>query len=158
MIRRPPRSTLFPYTTLFRSKRIVNDNGGALVASDFGITAAGGAQAFVGAGAADGANTLKYTATQLTGLSASSTALHENLVTGYTEGTWSCSGTGAGAVAGNAQTGSVVLSNVMIPRSPRSTVFPSATLFRVKRIVNDNGGALVASNFGITAAGGAQAF
>src|SRR3712207_7083808 len=32
MIRRPPRSTLFPYTTLFRSFRQVRD-GGALVAS-----------------------------------------------------------------------------------------------------------------------------
>src|SRR3712207_8119414 len=27
MIRRPPRSTLFPYTTLFRSRRLVNDAG-----------------------------------------------------------------------------------------------------------------------------------
>src|SRR2546422_8486392 len=27
MIRRPPRSTLFPYTTLFRSKRIVVNAG-----------------------------------------------------------------------------------------------------------------------------------
>src|SRR2546430_11285609 len=27
MIRRPPRSTLFPYTTLFRSHRIVDDAG-----------------------------------------------------------------------------------------------------------------------------------
>src|SRR3712207_7709073 len=26
MIRRPPRSTLFPYTTLFRSKKDVDDN------------------------------------------------------------------------------------------------------------------------------------
>src|SRR5256885_10994358 len=26
MIRRPPRSTLFPYTTLFRSKRIIADS------------------------------------------------------------------------------------------------------------------------------------
>src|SRR2546427_5169493 len=25
MIRRPPRSTLFPYTTLFRSKEVLND-------------------------------------------------------------------------------------------------------------------------------------
>src|SRR5256886_12679838 len=29
MIRRPPRSTLFPYTTLFRSLEGVNDIGGA---------------------------------------------------------------------------------------------------------------------------------
>src|SRR3712207_7934479 len=28
MIRRPPRSTLFPYTTLFRSRRIVGDDVG----------------------------------------------------------------------------------------------------------------------------------
>src|SRR3712207_7636481 len=27
MIRRPPRSTLFPYTTLFRSGRVVGGNG-----------------------------------------------------------------------------------------------------------------------------------
>src|SRR5256885_9807235 len=28
MIRRPPRSTLFPYTTLFRSPRLLGDPGG----------------------------------------------------------------------------------------------------------------------------------
>src|SRR3712207_8401300 len=27
MIRRPPRSTLFPYTTLFRSRMMLNDGG-----------------------------------------------------------------------------------------------------------------------------------
>src|SRR2546430_7069849 len=30
MIRRPPRSTLFPYTTLFRSPRILLDDGGVV--------------------------------------------------------------------------------------------------------------------------------
>src|SRR2546427_8325259 len=30
MIRRPPRSTLFPYTTLFRSDRLVRSHGAAL--------------------------------------------------------------------------------------------------------------------------------
>src|SRR2546427_5948767 len=30
MIRRPPRSTLFPYTTLFRSGRVIGENLGAL--------------------------------------------------------------------------------------------------------------------------------
>src|SRR2546422_10067592 len=29
MIRRPPRSTLFPYTTLFRSRMLVQDGEGA---------------------------------------------------------------------------------------------------------------------------------
>src|SRR2546422_3400358 len=31
MIRRPPRSTLFPYTTLFRSRRLLDRDGVALV-------------------------------------------------------------------------------------------------------------------------------
>src|SRR2546422_2054767 len=30
MIRRPPRSTLFPYTTLFRSRRLIQASGEAL--------------------------------------------------------------------------------------------------------------------------------
>src|SRR3712207_7960940 len=34
MIRRPPRSTLFPYTTLFRSRRLVLDQLYELVAVD----------------------------------------------------------------------------------------------------------------------------
>src|SRR3712207_7784541 len=33
MIRRPPRSTLFPYTTLFRSDRVVSPGGGRREAS-----------------------------------------------------------------------------------------------------------------------------
>src|SRR2546427_5680743 len=34
MIRRPPRSTLFPYTTLFRTHRAVADNGDSLAGPD----------------------------------------------------------------------------------------------------------------------------
>src|SRR5688572_31953086 len=37
MIRRPPRSTLFPYTTLFRSERIELSAGGAPVGQAVGI-------------------------------------------------------------------------------------------------------------------------
>src|SRR5256884_3889409 len=37
MIRRPPRSTLFPYTTLFRSNRIVGSRR-AIVGDESGIT------------------------------------------------------------------------------------------------------------------------
>src|SRR5256885_11647747 len=33
MIRRPPRSTLFPYTTLFRSRADIVDRNGALLAT-----------------------------------------------------------------------------------------------------------------------------
>src|SRR2546422_4977960 len=37
MIRRPPRSTLFPYTTLFRSLRIGHDGGRVAVDQDDAI-------------------------------------------------------------------------------------------------------------------------
>src|SRR3712207_8543266 len=40
MIRRPPRSTLFPYTTLFRSIR--DANGNTLTISDAGVTHSSG--------------------------------------------------------------------------------------------------------------------
>src|SRR5260221_4537087 len=37
MIRRPPRSTLFPYTTLFRSHMLPNAIGPAIVAASFAV-------------------------------------------------------------------------------------------------------------------------
>src|SRR2546427_4745761 len=40
MIRRPPRSTLFPYTTLFRSQRLRAERGGEEVRDDGHGTAA----------------------------------------------------------------------------------------------------------------------
>src|SRR5438874_9604054 len=42
MIRRPPRSTLFPYTTLFRSKNIAGDFNGALFGGAFDLLKAPG--------------------------------------------------------------------------------------------------------------------
>src|SRR5258707_6360825 len=42
MIRRPPRSTLFPYTTLFRSHRIEDAVRNAKAAVEEGIVAGGG--------------------------------------------------------------------------------------------------------------------
>src|SRR2546425_6900647 len=53
MIRRPPRSTLFPYTTLFRSLYAINTLGGVLgtVAMGFGLPAAIGVSASYSAAA-----------------------------------------------------------------------------------------------------------
>src|SRR5256885_15046016 len=44
MIRRPPRSTLFPYTTLFRSPRLLDDEAGEEHAAHR-VLASGGAAA-----------------------------------------------------------------------------------------------------------------
>src|SRR3712207_9235050 len=41
MIRRPPRSTLFPYTTLFRSELVLLGRGGRLVGRQDGAVAGG---------------------------------------------------------------------------------------------------------------------
>src|SRR6185295_4287241 len=95
-------------TSLTVVKRIVNDNGGTAVVGAFGLTSTAGTLAF-GNGATDGTNILKYTATTLTGLSAGiAYTLHENTLTGYTEGNWSCTGT-SGLSNTNAQNGSVTL-------------------------------------------------
>src|SRR3712207_8900585 len=42
MIRRPPRSTLFPYTTLFRSRRASERAGARASAEDLPVTSDGG--------------------------------------------------------------------------------------------------------------------
>src|SRR5207249_1279341 len=79
-----------------------------LRAGDFGITTNAGTLAF-GGGVVVGTTTT-YTSTTLTGLSAGTKSLHENLVAGYTDGTWGCTGA-AGTVNGDPQTGSVVIAN-----------------------------------------------
>src|SRR2546422_8289837 len=51
MIRRPPRSTLFPYTTLFRSTLSAGGGAGGVAGADgtgFGDAAAGGAAGAAG--------------------------------------------------------------------------------------------------------------
>src|SRR2546428_6836552 len=50
MIRRPPRSTLFPYTTLFRSGGNIDDPVGAEGARDVVRSAAEGQRALAGQG------------------------------------------------------------------------------------------------------------
>src|SRR2546421_7601210 len=52
MIRRPPRSTLFPYTTLFRSQTNVSCNGGSNGSAN--VTASGGTSPYTYAWAPSG--------------------------------------------------------------------------------------------------------
>src|SRR3712207_7482249 len=54
MIRRPPRSTLFPYTTLFRSplEALVPVDGSSVPGDGLGWSAFGGAAVFLGIGQA----------------------------------------------------------------------------------------------------------
>ena len=91
-------------------KRVVNDNGGAKVVGDFGLLTSAGTVTPFGAGVADGANTLKYTSTTVTGLSAGAYTLRESDVAGYTEGTWSCT-TGGTVTDNTISAGSVTLVN-----------------------------------------------
>src|SRR2546430_9403519 len=51
MIRRPPRSTLFPYTTLFRSSAVSSSGAGASIWHGVGVTANGFAVRFDQGGA-----------------------------------------------------------------------------------------------------------
>jgi hypothetical protein len=88
-------------------KRIVNAYGGTATVGAFGITTTAGGLVF-DLGTPDGTNTVKYTSTTLTNLTLGSKGLHENNITGYAEGSWSCVGN-AGAVNSNFNTGSVVL-------------------------------------------------
>src|SRR3712207_7058783 len=53
MIRRPPRSTLFPYTTLFRSQRARTGAGGVVGAPAGGFRPGGAAQRGVAGEGAD---------------------------------------------------------------------------------------------------------
>src|SRR3712207_7831292 len=48
MIRRPPRSTLFPYTTLFRSRKLKLFAAGTAMALALGITGASAQEVLVG--------------------------------------------------------------------------------------------------------------
>jgi hypothetical protein len=142
--------------TLTIVKKVVRDDGGTKGANDFGITTSAGNLSFGGAVEAP-ANTFTYTATPLSGLPAGSKTLHEENIAGYTEGSWSCTGT-AGAVNGNFNTGSVVLGNGESVTCTITNNDDPAKLTVVKRVVNDNGGTAGASAFGIQAAGNSVTF
>jgi hypothetical protein len=88
-------------------KVVVNDNGGTATANSFGISTDAGSIMF-GSGVENPAGTFTYMTNTLTNLAPGTKSLHENVLAGYAEGNWMCTGA-AGAVNGNPQTGSVVV-------------------------------------------------
>ena len=88
-------------------KKVVNNNGGTAVVGDFGIATDAGSPTW-GAGVAAG-DTMIYTSNTLGPLMAGTYTFGENDVTGYTEGTWSCTPVTASGTAYNA--GSITLAS-----------------------------------------------
>ena len=134
-------------------KRVVNDNGGTKVVGDFGLLTSAGTVTPFSAGVADGANTLKYTSTTVTGLSAGAYTLRESDVAGYTEGTWSCT-TGGTVTDNTISAGSVTLVNGADVTCTITNNDAPAQLTLVKRVVNDNGGTKVVGDFGLLTSAG----
>jgi len=131
-------------------KTIVNDNGGTAVVGDFGITTGAGTPVF---GAPVGTTTKVYTSTTLTNVTPGSTTLHEGLLAGYAEGTWSCVGNANTTGSTNAQTGSVVLGageNVTCSIT-NNDIAPQLHLRKV--VINGLSGTATVSNFTLTADG-----
>ncbi|MSQ97982.1 MAG: IPTL-CTERM sorting domain-containing protein [Xanthomonadales bacterium] len=143
-------------TSLIIRKRVVNDNGGTATASSFGVSSSAGAVSF-GVGAADGANTLLYTATTLSVAANTAYTLVENNFAGYSEGTWSCTGgddAGGGAFGG----GSVTVATGITKTCTITNNDDTASLTIVKQITNDNGGTAVVADFSITTSADALSF
>src|SRR5215475_5157954 len=117
MIRRPPRSTLFPYTTLFRSRRCRRGRGGPARAAP--------PRAPGPAGRGTTARSEEHTSELQSRENLVCRLLLEKKKTGLTN--WS-----------NQRTKMPHASNrffffLMIRRPPRSTLFPYTTLFRPHR-------------------------
>ena len=133
-------------------KVVVNDNGGAATAASFGISSNAGSFAFGNPPVQNPTNTFTYTSNTLSNLAPATYSLHENTLTGYSEGTWGCVGA-AGAVVGNPQTGSVVLAaneNVTCTITNNDNP-PSLTLDKI--VNNTNGGTAPESSWNLTATG-----
>src|ERR1039458_7953440 len=122
MMRRPPRSTLFPYTTLFRSA--ADPIGGN--SNPRGIT-----PAIVNASPSTDRKSTRLNSSHL-GISYAVFCLTKNLGIGAVVVGWPVLGDGARAIqfvdGRRDEVGSYFF--LMIRRPPRSTLFPYTTLFR----------------------------
>jgi hypothetical protein len=133
-------------------KIVVNDNGGTATASSFGITTSAGTPVTFGTGVENPAHTFTYTSQTFSNLAPATYTLHENTLTGYSEGSWGCVGA-AGTVVGNPQTGSVAVGaneNVTCTIT-NNDIAPQLTL--KKHVINDNGGTAAASAWTLVATG-----
>src|SRR5258708_712362 len=139
MIRRPPRSTLFPYTTLFRSVKIVCDG---ITHTSSAVTTGTGTYTIPGIpeGAVCAAPTTDvartYTRPKSTPQITTPTAYNININFGYTPPatpTHNVTGVVYNEVGGSPtsyDSGTDTVFFLMIRRPPRSTLFPYTTLFR----------------------------
>src|SRR2546429_3710802 len=127
MIQRPPRSTLFPYATLSRSKHVINNDGGLKSASDFtmNVTATNVQPSSTFAGAEAPGTTVT--------LNAGSYSVNEAAVSGYSKTLGAdCSGSIA-----NGETKTCTITNDD----------QAATLTVIKHVINNDGGLKNASDF-----------
>jgi len=136
---------VIPNAELVLVKEVVNDDGGSLAVTDFGITTSAGALVF-GTGTTVGTTTT-FTSSKIY-MAPGTFTLTELDVNGYTEGLWSCD---EGLLSKNAfDDGEISLTagQSAICTISNDDVAPQLTL--AKTIINDNGGDLTAVDFDLS--------
>src|ERR1039458_6659537 len=118
MIRRPPRSTLFPYTTLFRSTTLFYDAGGRLIDTHVGQLTVGSLRSEEHTSELQ---SLRHLVCRL---------LLEKKCNLFTTASDMFPRSAVGSVTGIGGMAGAVGGFLMIGRPPRSTLFPYTTLFR----------------------------
>src|SRR5258706_48177 len=181
MIRRPPRSTLFPYTTLFRSNTTVQalrttaqtvsesftytlrDTAGATASTTLTVTITGANDAPVGEAAAEPQDEASWDANACCRADAVGNVLAND--TDVDAGRPKAVAAIAGGTVGSALPGtfgSITLNSdcsyffLMIRRPPRSTLFPYTTLFRSESFtytLRDTAGATASTTLTVTITG-----
>src|SRR2546426_556666 len=139
MIRRPPRSTLFPYTTLFRSSSVADQTAGVQFhPTATAYDAFGNVKTNYSGGAAltnDMAETSKGCPTSSDPCTPE-TVFHN--LTHFAAGVAAVDATGYKTESGRHLTITVFF--LMIRRPPRSTLFPYTTLFRSSSVADQTAG------------------
>src|SRR2546422_472880 len=139
MIRRPPRSTLFPYTTLFRSRDRNRDGGraAALGVGDWWRARRAVVAGLVGEGVGRGLAAVVAVAEGAVGVEGHA-SVGRVAELGGGEGV----GLGVRVVGEDAGGGAFEFFFLMVLRHPGSTLFPYPTLFRCRNRNGGGGGAV----------------